>query len=57
MDPITAVIGFGKTGKGALDFLLARQKQYGHPSKIYLFNDTPIDNPEEQKNYESQGII
>jgi len=47
-----AVVGFGKTGKGVLDFLEKKTK------KIYLFNDTPIPGQElrlKQK-YESQGV-
>ena len=47
-----AVVGFGKTGKGMLDFLEKKTK------KIYLFNDTPIpdqDLPLKQK-YENRGV-
>lgn len=46
----TAVIGFGKTGKAALDFLL----NLNHD--IYLFNDTPVENPAEQRYYEEKGV-
>jgi UDP-N-acetylmuramoylalanine--D-glutamate ligase len=47
-----AVVGFGKTGKGVLDFLEEKTK------KICLFNDTPIPGQElrlKQK-YESRGV-
>jgi UDP-N-acetylmuramoylalanine--D-glutamate ligase len=51
---IIAVVGFGKTGKGVLDFLLSR-----HDVKdldIYLYNDTPIENPAEQEQYKQRGV-
>lgn len=48
----TAVIGFGKSGKGTLDFLLDKRKG----ENLFLYNDTPIDNPAEQKHYEELGV-
>lgn len=50
-----AVVGFGRTGKSLLDFLL-EQKECEH---IYLFNDTPLAAPEElagREAYESRGV-
>jgi UDP-N-acetylmuramoylalanine--D-glutamate ligase len=47
-----AVIGFGKTGKGLLDFLEEKTK------KIYLFNDTAIPDQDLQlkQKYENRGV-
>lgn len=48
-----AVVGFGKTGKGVLDFLLARGgvKNFN----LYLYNDTSIDEPAQQQ-YKQRGV-
>jgi UDP-N-acetylmuramoylalanine--D-glutamate ligase len=48
-----AVVGFGKTGKGVLDFLLARGgvKNFN----LYLYNDTPIDESAQQ-HYKQRGV-
>lgn len=49
------VVGFGRTGKSLLDFLL-EQKECEH---IYLYNDTAIEAPEEtaaRANFESRGV-
>ncbi|MCX6580836.1 MAG: UDP-N-acetylmuramoyl-L-alanine--D-glutamate ligase [Candidatus Aminicenantes bacterium] len=51
---VVGVVGFGKTGRALLDFLL-EQKECEH---IYLFNDTPLAAPEEvaaRLDYESRG--
>lgn len=47
-----AVIGFGKTGKGVLDFLK------GKTDKIYLFNDTAIPDQDLQlkQKYQNRGV-
>jgi UDP-N-acetylmuramoylalanine--D-glutamate ligase len=65
-----AVVGFGKTGQAVLDFLLENHtKRFcGGPGggffkksplaaggKIFLYNDTPVENAERQK-YEKRGI-
>lgn len=49
------VVGFGRTGKSLLDFLL-EQKECEH---IYLYNDTPIEGAAEtaaRADYESRGV-
>ena len=49
------VVGFGRTGRALLDFLL-EQNEFKH---IYLFNDTLIEGIEEtttRNNYETRGI-
>ncbi len=48
-----AVVGFGKTGRALLDFLL---ENHGYDS-LYLYNDTPIEAPEEvAETYEARGV-
>jgi UDP-N-acetylmuramoylalanine--D-glutamate ligase len=52
-----AVFGFGKTGRALLDFLL-EQKQY-KTKALYLFNDSPIEAPEDRRSkrdYEIRGV-
>lgn len=49
------VVGFGRTGRALLDFLL-EQKECKH---IYIYNDTPIEGPQEtsaRANYETRGV-
>ncbi|HLP58026.1 MAG TPA: UDP-N-acetylmuramoyl-L-alanine--D-glutamate ligase, partial [Candidatus Deferrimicrobium sp.] len=51
----TAVVGFGRTGRALLDFLI-EQKEC---QKLILFNDTPIEGQEEaaaRENFESRGV-
>lgn len=50
----TAVIGFGKTGKAVLDFLLVNAKKGETP--IYLYNDTPISDPAQLDAYREAGV-
>lgn len=48
-----AVVGFGKTGRALLDFLL---DNHGCDT-LYLYNDTPIEAPEkEAEDYEARGV-
>lgn len=50
-----AVLGFGRTGKALLDFLLNKNFH----KELVLFNDTPIDdgdNLEIRKQYEAAGV-
>jgi UDP-N-acetylmuramoylalanine--D-glutamate ligase len=52
-----AVLGFGKTGKALLDFLL--EKKEFKIKALYLFNDNPVEAPEDiraQKYYETRGV-
>lgn len=47
------VVGFGKTGRALLDFLL---ENHGYDT-LYLYNDTPIEAPEEAaEDYETRGV-
>jgi UDP-N-acetylmuramoylalanine--D-glutamate ligase len=53
----TAVVGFGKTGRAVLDFLLAGRKKEETP--IYLYNDAPVTDGEALKAkeiYENNNI-
>ncbi len=47
-----AVIGFGKTGKALLNFLL-KKKQF---QRLYLYNDVPVSDIEAVKEYERLGV-
>lgn len=47
----TAVLGFGKSGKGVIDFFIRHFN-----GEITLFNDLPIENTQEQKKYEEAGV-
>ena len=53
LDQPTAVVGFGKSGKGVLDFLLEKTGK-----APFLYNDTPIPETEaaEQKKYQDKGV-
>ncbi len=63
-----AVVGFGKSGKAALDFLLIKsftgvkgavfqKSPLAVGGNIYLYNDTPITEEEEKEKYQSKGVI
>lgn len=52
-DERIAVLGFGRTGKAMLDFLLKRKDQYS----IHLFNDDPVADAMEKEKYRSQGVV
>jgi len=53
LDQPTAIVGFGKSGKAVLDFLLNKTT-----TSLYLYNDTPIPSSMvgEQKKYQRQGV-
>jgi UDP-N-acetylmuramoylalanine--D-glutamate ligase len=51
-----AVVGFGKTGKGVLDFLLSASPGGAKKPAVFLYNDTPIENAAEQEHYEKKGV-
>ncbi len=54
------IMGFGKTGKALLDFLLGQKSAKNSSQKIYLFNDTPIEAPSalaDRNEYENKGVI
>lgn len=49
---LVAIVGFGKTGRALLDFLLGKNIF----ERIILFDDNPIDDSIKQANYEKKGV-
>jgi UDP-N-acetylmuramoylalanine--D-glutamate ligase len=47
-----AVVGFGKTGRAVLDFILER----GLFRNIFLFNDNPVSETELKNRYQQRGV-
>ena len=47
-----AVLGFGKTGQAALEFLLTQEPR----ASLVLFNDNEIKDRERQKTFEQRGV-
>lgn len=52
MDKSVAVIGFARTGRALLDFLI----QQNHYEKIYLYDDRPISDVGQTTQYQNQGV-
>ena len=46
------IVGFGKTGKALLDFLIERKLF----KNIYLYNDETINEIETKENYKKKGV-
>jgi UDP-N-acetylmuramoylalanine--D-glutamate ligase len=53
---IVAVVGFGKTGRSLLDFLLENPICREKYKKIYLYNDFPINDRAKMHYYEEKGV-